>query len=402
MRFKVDRKYINMGITAFFVIIASIAVCFVMFNFSSFSKGFRGFFKIMLPIFNGFLITYLFSPLLDYFDGNIPKLLEKIKIRLGKKSVRNISIFCTMLCIILTVYLFISILVPQLVSSINSIAGSFPTYYNNLMATADKVFSDYPEIESYLNQNSYDIGVWISDNLLPQLKSIVTNVSTGIASGISSGFSFLWNLLLGMILSCYIMGMREHFYGQVNKIFNALFTTEKVEALGEFFHFTNKTFQDYIKSSLIDSLLIGGICFVLCVFINIPYPVLISVIVGVTNIIPFFGPYLGAIPSAIIILLISPIKALYFLIMILILQQCDGNIIKPKLFGDSTGLSGFWVIFSILVGGGFFGALGMYLGVPTFAVIYALLKRKVNRKLESKGLPTAVEHYMYQNGEKYK
>ena len=398
MRIKIEKKYIYGGLTAFIVILASTAACYVMFNFNSFSKGFNSFFKVLLPIFNGFLIAYLFLPLLDNFEYKwIPSILRLFKIKKDgkiKKAVRNASIFGTLFCIFLFIYLFISILIAQLVSSINSITGSFPAYYSNFLNTADKLLRDYPEIENYFNQNSSDIGLWISNNLLPQVKNVVSNVSTGITSGIASSFSFMWNLLLGLILSCYIMGMRDHFYGQIKKILNSFFPHEKVERIDAACGFINKTFKSYIVSSLKDSLIIGVLCFILCLLLKIPYPVLISVIVGVTNIIPFFGPYLGAIPSAIIILLIEPVKALYFIIMIIVLQQTDGNIIKPKLFGDSTGLSGFWVIFSILLGGGLFGALGMYLGVPAFACIYAGIKYKVNTKLESKGMPTAVENYM--------
>ena len=158
--------------------------------------------------------------------------------------------------------------------------------------------------------------------------------------------------------------------------------------------FANKTFGGFLSGKIIDSLIIGILTFAIISIFNIPYSVLISVIVGVTNIIPYFGPFLGAIPCGIILLMVDPFKCITFLIIVLILQQIDGNIIGPKILGDSTGLSSFWVIFAITLFGGFFGVFGMFVGVPLFAVIYAAIRTFINQRLEKKRLPSDTVYYM--------
>ena len=269
----------------------------------------------------------------------------------------------------------------------------FPVYVNNLTAWLQKVLADNPEVESYINDliNTYtpELRSWMNDTLLPQMNAVLKVVSNYAFNVLKA----LWNMIIGLIISVYIMGSKEKFIGQAKKAIYSAMDIKRANSFIEDIRFVHRTFGGFISGKLLDSLLIGILCFAGTSIMGTPYPVLISVIIGVTNIVPFFGPYLGAIPSAFLILMIDPIQCLYFLIFILVLQQFDGNILGPKILGDSTGLSSFWVIFSITIFGGFMGVPGMVIGVPTFAVIYALCRRWINRNLAKKKLPTETEEY---------
>ena len=214
-----------------------------------------------------------------------------------------------------------------------------------------------------------------------------------ISMGVYVTLRTLFNLLISVIVCVYLLNGKELFKAQIKKIISATMTKEKSDDIFEFAYFANKTFGGFISGKLIDSLIIGILCFILMTIFNLPYTVLVSTIVGVTNFIPFFGPFIGAVPSALIICVASPIKALYFLILVFALQQFDGNILGPKILGGTTGLSSFWVMFAIIVGGGFFGFTGMVLGVPVFAVIYYYFSRYIKKRLARKQMPTETADY---------
>ncbi|XME03382.1 AI-2E family transporter [Lachnospiraceae bacterium C1.1] len=397
MRFKPDKKYVYWGVTAFLVIIACLFVSFMFYNFSAFSKGISKFSAVLTPVVNGFIIAYLLSPLMDFFEYRaLPSFCKMLKINeeKSKKPIHYSSVFLSIFCLLLVIYAFFQLLVPQLISSTKSIINSFPEYLVSFNDFVDDLFKNNEDLNELVTSYSGDIEDFFNKNAMPQLNEAISNLSSGIYTGISSGISFVRNLILGLILSIYILASKDMFLGQFRKVLFAILNRKTAKNIVNEMHFINFTFQNYIVSSVVDSTIIGILCFVTCLILGIPFPTLISVIVGVTNIIPFFGPFLGAIPSAFLILLAEPIKCLYFLILILVLQQCDGNLIKPKLFGSSTGLPGFWVLFSILVGGGLFGIPGMYLGVPVFAVIYIYTKKTITKKLSSKGLPTSTHYYM--------
>ena len=338
MKFNIDRKYLLWGLTAFLVIIASLFVSFIFFNFSAFSKGISQIASVLTPVANGFLIAYLLSPMADFFEFNfIPLIFKSLKLKSnkkGKKTIRYISVFLSVFCLLLVIYAFFQLLVPQLVESIKIIINSFPDYLNNLRIFMEDTFKNRLDLENLINTYSDNIEEWIDENFMPQMNNTLSKVSSGIFIGISSGIYFVRNLVLGLILSIYILASRELFIGQFRKILFAILNNKTAKNMIGELHFVHITFQNYIVSSIVDSTIIGIICFALSLLIGIPFPTLISVIVGITNIIPFFGPFLGAIPSALIILLAEPIKSLYFLIMIIVLQQFDGNFIKPKLFGS--------------------------------------------------------------------
>ena len=271
----------------------------------------------------------------------------------------------------------------------------FPIYVKNLEKWIDSTLSLNKDIETFANNmlDTYyvELNDWLNNSLLPQVNVIVKEVSLSLISVVKG----LWNLIIGLIVSVYVLFSKEQFAGQSKKIIYAFFSKKKANEIISDIRYANKTFGAYVSGKIIDSIIIGFLCFFLMKLLKINYPILISVIIGITNIIPFFGPFIGAVPSILLILLINPFNGIKFLILIILLQTFDGNILGPKILGDSTGLSSFWVIFSITLFGAYFGIIGMAIGVPIFALIYAAFKRKVNRNLLSKNLPTNTLEYHY-------
>lgn len=397
MKFRWDKKYLYWGITALVVIGISIVLFFLMFRGANFKDGFIWLMGICMPIIDGFILAYLMTPILNFVEKTLLKrILKKERTQLSKRQVkllRGISVFLTLIFVLAALYSFFSIVVPQLFKSIQSIILQFPSYVNNLTIWLEKVLADNPQVELYLSNmiNTYtpELREWMNGTLLPQMNQAIRAVSSYAFSVLKA----LWNFIVGLIISIYLINSKEKYVCQAKKIVYSLFDIKRANEVVEDFRFIHRTFGGFIGGKLLDSLIIGILCFAGTSIIGTPYAILISVIIGVTNVIPFFGPYLGAIPSALLILMIDPLQCLYFLIFILVLQQFDGNVLGPKILGDSTGLSSFWVIFSITFFGGLMGVFGMIIGVPTFAVIYAMIRRRVHRGLQKKNLPIDTEEY---------
>ena len=242
-----------------------------------------------------------------------------------------------------------------------------------------------------MNEASASLQKWMRTDLLDKVNEVMTHLTVGLYTLIMEMF----HAVIGVIVSVYILFGKETFINQSKKAAYAIFPAERANLLIHIAVKTNEIFGGFIIGKMIDSIIIGILCFIGTSILKMPYAMLVSVIVGVTNVIPFFGPYIGAIPSAVLIALADPMKGIYFLIFILLLQQFDGNFLGPKILGNSTGLTGFWVIFAITVFGGLFGILGMIVGVPIFAVIYAAIKAVVNTFLRKKDLPVETEQYSY-------
>lgn len=397
MKFRWDKKYLYWGITAFCVIALSIIFYYILFHSQNLKAGLGKLISVCMPIIYGLVLAYLLNPVLNMVENRMMKpIYEKAKLDTikNKKKIRNFSIVITVLIFFLILYGFFSMVIPELIKSIQSIILQFPIYVNNLESWIQELFSNNLKLERTISQlfdrYSPDIIKWMNDTLMPKINVILMELSLSVI-----GFAkFLWNFIIGLIISIYVMGLKETFAAQGKKIIFALFTPEHAGNLINDIRFVDKTFGGFIVGKLIDSAIIGVLCFLGMSLLKLPYVVLVSVIVGITNIIPFFGPYLGAIPSAILILMVSPPKVIPFIIFILVLQQFDGNFLGPKILGNSTGLNSFWVIFSITLFGGFFGILGMAVGVPIFAVIYALLKRRCSVMLGKKGLSMDTGDYM--------
>lgn len=398
MKFKFDKKYLYWGITGFLSLAGAILFYYILFHRSNFMGGLDKFITIAMPIIDGFVLAYLFTPILNAIEKKLMKpLYKKAGIEMTpkvKKRMRACSILATLVVVLLVLYELFALILPEVVRSIQSIIFQFPIYVNNLSNWALSLMKNNPDLEAtvnaLINQYSAKMLEYVNTNLLPHINEVVKNVSLGVL-GV---FKALWNLVIGFIISVYLLGSKEKFAGQAKKIVYALFDREAGNEIVSNFRFVHSTFIGFLGGKIVDSIIIGIICFVCTSIIGTPYAILVSVIIGVTNVIPFFGPWIGGIPSALLVLMVDPKQALYFGILIIVIQQFDGNILGPKILGDSTGLSGFWVIFSITIFGGLFGVLGMIVGVPIFAVFYAGVRSLVNRVLHKKSMPTDLAPYM--------
>ncbi len=395
---KNNKDYVKWGLTIFLVFLGGLLSYYLMFHLENVSGALNSLFVILMPVIDGFILAYILSPIVNAIERRILKPFFKlVKIKIKKNHQRMIAIILTDLVAITCIYLFFSIVIPQIFNSVKSIIEQFPGYIDVLTARVSELLENNPVIEqnvtSLINESSIDIEQFIQNRILPQLNNVLATVSV-ISTSVFSVLKGLWNLIIGFIISIYLLASKELFAAQAKKIMYAFFPLETANRFISNVRFANKTFGGFFVGKILDSLIIGAICFAVTSFLGTPFYVLISVIIGVTNIIPFFGPFLGAIPSTILILLVNPVQAFYFVIFVIILQQVDGNIIGPKILGSSTGLSSFWVIFSITLFGGIFGILGMIFGVPVFAIIFAFFKSLVESKLTHKQLPADTGKYL--------
>ncbi|MDO5444780.1 MAG: AI-2E family transporter [Eubacteriales bacterium] len=394
-RFRWDKKYLYWGVTAFCVIAASILFYLIISSFPIIAKGVSKIFSILSPFIWGIVITYLLSPVMHglerLFSGG--KKSGAVNSSRKAKTSRVFAVLISEILLILLIVAFVYLIIPQLYSSIETIVVNSPAYFNKAIDWIRVKLADYPRAEEYvissLENLSQNLIEAIRDKVLPSLGNVVTGVTTGVFVVVKG----VYNLIIGIIVSIYLLANVEVALGGCRKVLYSIFPVESAENIRSSLKFVDKTFMDFIVGKLLDSAIIGLICYIVCALINIPYALLVSVIVGITNIIPFFGPFIGAIPSALIILLVDPVKCLIFIIFIIILQQIDGNIIGPKILGSSVGVNGFWIMFAIIIGGGLFGFTGMLLGVPLFVVFYTAIKNVVERTLKKNDLPVEIESY---------
>ena len=366
-------------------------------NYESFSEGVGTIKTIISPFIYGFVMAYLLSPIYNATVRGLYKLLGKYF-----KNKQRLFSFCKLVasivavvCLIGAVAGLIALIVPQVIESLTGILKSLPQRLTQLSALFNDITSKMDnkrlamkmsEIYAQVQTNLIELA---QTKLLPGMGTLVGQVSTQVILTLKT----MMNVMIGVMACVYMLNSKERFQGQFKKVILATLPKEKAEAVFDFAKFTNRTFGGFINGKIIDSIIIGIICFILMEIFGFPYPILISAIIGITNVIPFFGPFIGAIPAAIIILLVSPIHALYFLVLIFVLQQVDGNIIGPTILGNTTGIASFWVLFSIVIGGGLFGFIGMVLGVPVFAIIYYYFSRNINKRLEAKGLESRTDSY---------
>lgn len=386
-----DKKYNTIAAYA----IATFAVCLllviIIFRFSALAGIVKNFLHILNPIIWGVAIAYLLNPIMMFFERLFVKAFDKKKPH--KKLNRYLSIAVTSILTLLVIISIAAVLIPQIIGNISNIASNMPAYFENMQKWFDDLLENNPMIMDFVNSEFKDFQTYITDavnKFQPQLQSFVSNLTLGIlnfAVGVK-------DFLLGFIVMIYLLASKEIFIAQAKKIMYALLPEKACSHVMYVARKSNTTFIGFISGKLLDSFIIGVLCFIAMTLMGMPLTVLISVIVGITNMIPFFGPFIGAIPSALLILLVSPDKLVAFVVFIIILQQFDGNILGPKILGDSTGLPSFWVLFAIFIGGGLFGFAGMLLCVPVFAVIYTLAKQLIENRLKAKNLPVGTKEYM--------
>lgn len=404
MKLKFNNKYFKWGLTAFGVIAASICFYYLVFHIGDVIKNVKALFNVVMPVVFGLVIAYLLTPILNYLEKKILNpFFDLLKIKQTTKRnkwVRAIGIILTSVLFFYSIYALVAMVISQIVPSMQAIAKNFDGYVNDVADWLNKLFEDNKDLQSFIipqfNRLSAELEDWLADTAMLLQKS--TEVLKTVSLSVLGVLKVLWNFVIGFVISIYVLASKETFAAQSKKMIYAAFEKDSANSVLNSFRFVHKTFIGFFSGKVLDSIIIGLLCFIGTTLMNTPYAALISLIVGVTNVIPFFGPYLGAIPSAFLILIVdlkNPMSCISFVIFILILQQLDGNLIGPMILGDSTGLSGFWVIFSITVFGGLFGVGGMIVGVPIFAVIFAIVRGLVNRSLIKKKLP--IQSDLYKN-----
>lgn len=382
-------EYVCWGVTAVVVIISCIVVALLFLRWQSVRQAIRTVNTILAPITYGAILAYLLSPIYNRLRIILRKFLKK------DSAVKAGATVGSLIVLVVVVFGLFSMIIPEVWESLVGIVNSIPSYAQVISGWIEDIFANYPEIEQAIlanyNQSVERLVTWLQSET--GLMANIEKVLTGLYTGVMSLINLVKNILIGMIVMVYLLNIKDTLSAQAKKIVYGLFSIHAANEIVDKVRFVHKVFGGFIIGKLVDSLIIGIITFIWLSILKMPYTLLISVIIGVTNVIPFFGPFIGAIPSAILLLLVSPKQCIWFLVSILVIQQFDGNILGPKILGNSTGVSSFWVLFSILFFGGIMGPIGMIIGVPTFAVIYRLIAEFVEKRLASKQLSTATKDY---------
>ena len=384
-----NKVYVKAGVTLILSLSLLMLVYFIFLRYKFFSDIWKTVVGILKPFIYGGIFAYLLSPLC----GRLEMIFGKCFGGKHKKLTGALSILLSMVVAVSLIFVLFILLIPQVVTSVMNLIDIIPGYMSSLNTLLSGLLQDQPDLlatweDFYYNFNS-KLNKWLMGTVLPQAETILTQVGTHV----SSILTFLKNLSLGFIICIYMLGRRKQFAAQAKLTLHGIFGGKWAAVIEKEVIFADKMFNGFFVGKLIDSAIIGLICFVGCLILRLPSPLLLSVIVGVTNIIPFFGPYLGAVPCLLLLVIENPLHALIFLIFIIVLQQLDGNVIGPLILGDTTGLSGFWVMFAILFFGGLWGIMGMLVGVPLFAVIYDIIRTLLYRGVRRHGLEPMIDEY---------
>lgn len=388
------RQHFSKGMSYILVIVTCVVLYFALLRFDAVASAVGMIVDVMKPVLYGFAIAFLLNPIVKKVDEKLgPILKEKMEPERAQKLSRTAGIILAMLFLIVLISALFNMLIPELYKSIRdmliALPGQLTQASNNIQEFLEKDTTMGIVVKNALEQATEVFENWVRTDFMGQMNTLVSNVTVGVVNVVGEVF----NLVLGLIVSVYVLFGKERFSKHAKKLTYAFCSTSHANMILHLTKKSNQIFGGFIIGKIIDSVIIGILCFICLSVMKMPYTLLVSVIVGVTNIIPFFGPFIGAIPSAILIILASPMKGVYFIIFVLILQQVDGNIIGPKILGDTTGVSAFGVIFSILIGGGLFGFVGMIIAVPTYALGYYVLMMLTDRKLEKKDLPVDLDSY---------
>lgn len=388
MKFSYNKKYATIALYSVISFCICMLLVFAALRYQGLITAFKKIFAVFTPVIWGVVLAYLLNPLLMFIERHMKKRVKH------KKVLRLLSVTLTMLVTLAALAALVAIIMPQLMNSVLSIYNNMNNYFATIQGWVEDLNLNYPGLYDYLNIQVANLEDFVMSFIRrPELQNFFKNLTTGALNSFFTFLGGLWDFVLGLIVTVYLLASKEVFKAQIKKILYAMFSEKNCNNMLSIGKMADTTFIGFLSGKSLDSLIIGVLCFVALSIMKMPYPVLIAFIVGITNMIPFFGPFIGAVPSGLLILLSSPQKVLMFVIFIVVLQQFDGNILGPKILGNSTGLPAFWVMFSILVGGGLFGFVGMLIGVPVFAVIYTLTRQLINMRLRVKALPTDTEFY---------
>ena len=386
------KKYFYLMMSIFGAISLSILVFFLLDRFQGVGHVFHELKDILAPFIYGGVMAYLLRPMCNFFEGILLKYLPPKM----EKTAKSLAIALAMAAGILAVYAVIIMIAPELYNSILSLWLTLPEKVNALLDWAGTIFGEDEEMAELLQSFDTTVPViyenmekWVSETISPYIGSIVS----GVGSSVSKILQFLYDMLIGLFVTCYLLGSRKKFARQSVLIVRSVLKPRWADMFLNEVIFIDRMFGGFIDGKILDSGIIGLLCYLGCIIFKFPNALLVSAIVGITNVIPFFGPFIGGIPATLLIMIEDPIKGLWFGLFVLALQQLDGNIIGPAILGDRTGLSSFWVLFAIILCGGLWGIVGMVICVPMFAVIYDVVKKLVRRGLRGKGQIELWEEY---------
>ena len=382
------KRYLYMTLSIFGAISLSVLFFFLIYRMQGVGTALDTLADILMPFIYGGVVAYLLRPMCNAFEGFFETMF-------GRKRVGLVRFFAVGLSLatgILIVYILIIMIAPQLYHSIVNLWNSLPDRIDSLVNWATTTFGLSEEQINFFDTSSdkfyEEVEKWVTETLAPYISSIVGGVGSivsGVGTSVLKVLQFVYDLLIGLIVAAYLLGSRKRFARQSVLMVRSVLSPKWADLVLEEVAFIDKMFGGFIDGKIVDSLIIGVLCYIGCSIFKFPNALLVSAIVGVTNVIPFFGPFIGAIPSTVLIMIDDPIKGLWFILFVFALQQLDGNVIGPKILGDRTGISSFWVLFSIILCGGLWGFVGMIIAVPLFAVIYDTVRKLVIRGLGKKG-----------------
>ena len=388
------KPYLYAMLAGFGAIALSIIFFFFIYRYEGFGDAVSTLTGILMPFIYGTAIAYLLKPVCNTIEAFLRRFIPEK----WNGLISALSIAATILFGLLVIYALLMMIIPQLVSSMTALyytaqanITKFVRWANHVEFVESNQFINDALNSAYraLNVNLDNLDSWIKSNLMPSMQNIVSGVGIGVLSVVT----WVKNLVIGIIVAVYMLASRKRFVQQAKLILYSLLKPRWAELIIEEVKYADKMFGGFINGKIMDSAIIGVLCYIGCMIFKFPSALLVSVIIGVTNVIPFFGPFIGAVPATLLILIQDPIKALWFILFVLVLQQLDGNVIGPKILGNTTGLSSFWVLFAILLFGGLWGFVGMIIGVPLFAVIYDIIKKLVFFGLRKHNETTLLNEY---------
>ncbi len=390
------KQYLTVALLTFGTVCCCILFFFMVYRYHGFASFWRNLVWIVQPITIGVILAYLLNPVVKFIEAHVLKLLlprMKSK-RRAQKAGRGVGVAGALLFLAGILILLFSVIVPSVSRSIQNMITVFPSEMNDLIEWIEEFSKGDSELAEMVSEGietaSTMFQTYVQTELLPQAKVYLASITNGVIYGVK----LMTNVLVGVIVSVYVLMSKETFAGQAKKIIYAILKPERANIVITTVRKSNEIFGGFISGKLLDSAIIGVLAYIVLAIMKMPDTMLLAVIIGVTNVIPFFGPFIGAIPSFIIVVLQNPVQGLYFLIFIFILQQIDGNIIGPKILGDSTGITPFWVVTSILIFGGLWGFPGMLLGVPVMAVLQYIVRNLLDYALKKRGLVSDTASYV--------
>ena len=386
------KRYLKIGITGAAILASGILCAFVLFKMPVIISVLKGITEILKPFLYGVVFAFLLAPLCNKIEEKLFQFFPKAKAK-ARRFICFIAIVISLCVAIAVIWLIIMMIIPQVWDSVMKIIQMVPQKLIVVNNWIEHMLENQPELQAYFeefsSQAESNIDSLLNVDTIQKVQSIINSLSVQLFGVLG----VVKNIFLGLLISAYLLGSRKLFGAQAGLILHGVFSDKWAKIIEEEIRYTDKMFNGFLVGKIIDSAIIGLLCFAGTSIMGFEAPAFISVIIGITNIIPFFGPFIGAIPCGLLLLLENPMHCLYFIIFIFVLQQLDGNVIGPKILGNTTGVSSFWVLFAILLFGGMWGVVGMVIGVPLFAVIYDIIRKLVYRGLRKHKRESMITDY---------